>query len=89
MRDDYQELADTIKSAGDNYIINHKDAAKLLVGAIIIVNQVQDKIKVLQNAVTSYQVDIIPKLKDIVDNATDDIVANQMANEKFVIKEEN
>lgn len=86
MRDDYQSLADRIADANDNYEMTKGDAAKLLVGAIIQVNQVQDRITSLRKALTGYQTDIIPKLQDVLDNSTDDAHATQLANEKFVIE---
>lgn len=84
MRDDFQELFDKIN---DDFILSKSDAARLLVGAMIQVNQLQDRINALKKAITGYQTDIIPKLQEIVDNAENDEMANQMANEKFIIKD--
>lgn len=88
MRDDYQNLFETISNSGDDYSPTKVEAAKLLVGTMIMVNQLQDKINNLKKAVTGYQNDIIPKLQYIVDNANTDEDAYQMANEKFIIKNE-
>lgn len=88
MRDDFQALVDTIQEAGDNYAPTQPEAARLLVGAMVIVNQLQDKVNALRKAITGYQTDVIPKLQEIVDNAgSDDDLARKMANEKFIIKE--
>lgn len=88
MRDDFQALVDTIQEAGDNYAPTQPEAARLLVGAMVMVNQLQDKINALRKAITGYQTDVIPKLQEIVDNAgSDDDLARKMANEKFIIKE--
>lgn len=84
MRDDFQALFDKIN---DDFILSKSDAARLLVGAMIQVNQLQDRINALRKAMTGYQTDIIPKLQEIVDNAENDEMANQMANEKFIIKD--
>ena len=84
MRDDFQELFDRIN---EDFILSKSDAARLLVGAMIQVNQLQDRINALKKAMTGYQTDIIPKLQEIVDNAENDKMANQMANEKFIIEE--
>lgn len=84
MRDDFQELFDRIN---EDFILSKGDAARLLVGAMIQVNQLQDRINALKKAMTGYQTDVIPKLQEIVDNAENDEMANQMANEKFIIKE--
>ena len=88
MRDDFQVLVDTIQEAGDNYAPTQPEAARLLVGAMVMVNQLQDKVNALRKAITGYQTDVIPKLQEIVDNAgSDDELARKMANEKFIIKE--
>lgn len=89
MRDDFQALVDTIQEAGDNYAPTQPEAARLLVGAMVMVNQLQDKVNALRKAITGYQTDVIPKLQEIVDKAGSDIeLARKMANEKFVIKEQ-
>ena len=88
MRDDFQTLTDRISESGEAYNINKSDAARLLVGAMIQVNQLQDRITNLKKAMTGYQTDVIPKLQEIVD-AENDKTASKIANEKFIIKEEN
>ena len=88
MRDDFQTLTDRISESGEAYNINKSDAARLLVGAMIQVNQLQDRINNLKKAMTGYQTDVIPKLQEIVD-AENDKTASKIANEKFIIKEEN
>ena len=88
MRDDFQNLHDNISNSGDDYVPNKADASKLLVGAMIIVNQLQDRITNIKKAMSGYQTDVIPKLQSILDNAKTDEEAIQMANEKFVIKTE-
>lgn len=86
MRDDYQTLADKID---DNYEMDKVDAARLLISSMIVVNQLNSKIESMKAAMTGYQTDVIPKLKDIVDNAKDDKEAKTMANEKFIIEDNN
>lgn len=86
MRDDYQALADIISTYGENYQINKSDVAKLLVAATIQVNQIHDRINNLKQAMTGYQTDVIPKLQDILDNAKSDEDATKLANEKFIIE---
>lgn len=88
MRDDYQALVDKIKDAGDEYIPNKSDIARLLVGSMILANQLQEKISNLKKAMAGYQTDVIPKLQDILDHAQNDDEVKKMANEKFIIKEE-
>lgn len=88
MRNDFQALADSIDNLMQDYQLNKADAARLLVGAMIQVNQLQDRINNLKKAMTGYQTDVIPKLQEIVD-AEDDEAASKIADEKFIIKEEN
>jgi len=83
MRDDYQTLASNINDA---YTMSRGDAAKLLVGAMIMTNQLQDRMNNLKTAMAGYQTDVMPKLQEIIDKATTDEEATQMANEKFIIE---
>jgi len=57
-----------------------------MVAAMVLVNQIQDKINAYKKAMTGYQTDIIPKLQDIIDNATDDNIV-ELINEKFKLQE--
>lgn len=86
MRDNYEDLHTRIEAAQDEYILTKADAAKLIIGAYIVVNQLQDRIDTLRKAIAGYQTDLIPKLQDIVDNAENDEAAAKMANEKFIIE---
>ena len=83
MRNDYQALADKF---GEEFTINRNDIAKLLVGAMIQTNQLQDRINNLKKAMTGYQSDIIPKLQEILDETETDEDAAKLANEKFIIE---
>jgi hypothetical protein len=85
MRDDFQDLANRINTT--EYTMTKSDAAKLLVGTMIITNQIQDRINGLKKAMTGYQTDVIPKLQEIVDNANTDEEANELANKKFIIED--
>ena len=87
MRDDYQALAETIDNLGKDYMFGKADAAKLLVAAMIQVNQLQDRINNLKKAMTGYQTDVIPKLQEIVDKAENDDDVSKLANEKFIIED--
>lgn len=88
MRDEFQALAESIDNLHEDYQINKADIARLLVGAMIQTNQIQDRINNLKKAMTGYQTDVIPKLQEILDNAKDDEEASKMANEKFVLESE-
>jgi hypothetical protein len=87
MRDDYQALAESLSNLDEEYQINKADAAKLLVGAMIMTNQLQDRINNLKKAITGYQTDVIPKLQKIVDEAKNDEEVTKMANELFIIED--
>ena len=88
MRADYQELYDKIRAEDFNPdTLTKKDYAKLLVGAIIIVQQVENKIKGEQKALNAYKIDLIPKLERIVNEAdVDDEKRIELASELFEIK---
>lgn len=86
MRDDFQELADRINDT--DYVITKADAAKLLVGSMIIANQIKDKIESLQKGLAGYQTDLIPKLEKVLGAETEE-EAQKTAEEKFSIKETN
>ena len=86
MRDDFQNLADRIAEAGENYVVNKADAAKLMVSSLMIVNQMQDKIALYKKAMTGYQSDVIPKLQEILDEAETDEEAVELSAEKFILE---
>lgn len=83
MRDDYNALHDKINDGSE---LDKADFAKLLVGAMIIVNQIQDRLATLQKAMSGYQTDLIPKLNKIIEAETEDEV-KKLATEEFSIKE--
>ena len=85
LRDDFLALYDKIN---DSFEMTKTDARTLLIGALITVSQLVDKVNNLKKAISGYQSDLIPKLQEIWDNATSDEEAIAMANEKFVIVEE-
>jgi len=87
MREDFSNLRQRIKDAGDNYEMTKDDCAKLAVGSMIIVNQLQDRINVIKKAVAHYQTDIIPKLQDILNTCNTDEEVAEEANKKFIIEE--
>ena len=88
MRDNYSELNNRIEEEGEDYILNKSDSAKLAVATLITISQFKDQIKLLQNAINGYENDILPKLQALVD-LEDDFEISKIANEKFVIKDDN
>ena len=85
MRDDFQDLTDRISA--DDYVMTKMDAAKFLIGALVQVNQLQDRIANLKRAMAGYQTDLIPKLQEIVDKAQNDEEAVKLADEKFILED--
>ena len=83
MRDDYLNLHNKLTN-GEK--LDKADFARLLVGAIIVTNQLDARIKNEQKALDGYKIDIIPKL-DRINNTEADQVAS-LAEELFKIKEE-
>ena len=86
---DFIELYDKIRDKNFDGQLAREDFARLLVGTLIIMNQLNDRITALKKAMVGYQTDVMPKLQDIVDNTKTNEEAMAMAEEKFSIKEEN
>ena len=74
MRDDFQDLAGRIDVTG--YVLSKSDAAKLLIAATVMVNQLQGRINNMKNALVGYQTDVLQKQQDIIDSAKNDDEAN-------------
>jgi hypothetical protein len=89
MRNDYEKLTETIEVADDEYVPNKAEVAKLLVATMVQMSQVRDRMIALNKALKGYQEDLVPKLQEILDNANDDEEAREMANEKFIIKNDD
>lgn len=81
MRDDYIALKEKLDNEEK---LNKSDFARLLVGAIIITNQLDARIKNEQKALDGYKLDIIPKL-DRINNTEPDEVPS-LAAELFQVK---
>ena len=84
MRDDYLNLHDKLIS---NQELNKADYARILVGAIIIANQLTARIQNEQKALDGYKLDIIPKLDQINNTEYDEVPT--LAAKLFTIKEES
>lgn len=90
MRDDYQNLNDKISEPTfDPQTFTRADFAKLLVGAVVVMQNLEDRIKTEQLAVQGYKVDTIPKLERVVNETDSDESALNLANELFQITEED
>jgi len=84
MRDDYLNLHDKLTT---NQELNKADYARILVGAIIIANQLDARIKNEQKALDGYKLDVIPKLDQINSTEYDDVPA--LAAKLFTVKEDS
>ena len=84
MRDDYSNLHDKLVNEEE---LNKADYARILVGAIIIVNQLTARIQNEQKALDGYKLDIIPKLDQINNTEYDEVPA--LAAKLFTVKEES
>lgn len=84
MRDDYLNLHDKLIAEES---LTKADFARILVGTIIVTNQLDSRIKNEQKALQGYKIDIIPKL-DQINNAANEEEAIELAQKLFEIKEE-
>ena len=84
MRDDYQLLYDKIEN---NEVLNKADYARILVGAILVVNQLESRIKTEEKALRGYKLDVIPKL-DQINNAETAEEVESLAATLFEVKDE-
>ena len=84
MRDDYLNLHDKLTT---NQELNKADYARILVGAIIVANQLDARIKNEQKALDGYKLDIIPKLDQINNTEYDDVPA--LAAKLFTVEEDS
>ena len=82
MRNDFLNLYDKL---GTDEVLNKADYARLLVGAIIVTNQLDARIKNEQKILQGYKIDIIPKLDQI--NNADTTEITELAESLFKIKE--
>jgi len=89
MRDEYQKLVDIITDEGDSYLPTLDALVKLLAGAVIQVNQLQDHINNLKKAMTGFQTDTIPKMQHILETAKTDEEARELANTSFILENNN
>ena len=83
MRDDFLNLHDKLRT---DEVLDKADYARLLVGAIIVTNQLDARIKSEQKALQGYKIDIIPKLDQI--NNTDASKTAELAESLFEIKDD-
>ena len=84
MRDDFAKLYDKFKSKDFNVnMLTKAECARILVGTLIVVQNIEERIKTEQQAVTNYKTDIIPKLQRIIDEIKEDENPGALINELF------
>lgn len=83
MRNDFLDLHDKL---GTDEVLSKADYARLLVGAIIVANQLNTRIENEKKALHGYKMDIIPKLDQI--NNADVSETEKLAESLFEIKED-
>ena len=89
MRDDFQNLHDKISEKNFDFnSLTRADFAKFLVGAIIIMQNLEEKVKNIQTSIQGYKIDTIPKLDRIVNETKTDEESITIANELFQIIDE-
>ena len=87
MRQDYQQLYDKLRN--NNFELTKAEFAKILVGALIVSQQIENQIEAHKKALQGYKVDVIPKLQRIIDEADSDEKALALAEEIFQVIDEN
>lgn len=90
MRDDYAKLYDKIREKDFELTqLGRNEWAKLLVGTMIAVQNIEDRIKGEQKAVERYKIGVIPKLQRIIDETKTDEEVQKLVLEIFKIEETN
>ena len=88
MRDDFAKLHDKFAAKDFNTdTITRSEWAKILVGAMVISNNLEEEVKKIKNAQRGYKIDLIPKLNRIMEETKTDEEALTLANELFEISE--
>ncbi len=86
MRDDFNSLYDRMNVDIFNpHLLTIDDYRRLLVGALIVVNNLNNKIENEQKAVQNYNLTIIPQLQRILNECKDQDSVNTLADEIFKI----
>ena len=89
MRDDYAKLYDRMRADDfDAATLTKTDYAKLLVGVLIIINNLETKIANEQKAVKNYKDEIVTRLDRVVNESENDEAAKELAEQLFIIDED-
>ena len=84
MRADYSELYDKMREPDFDFnTLGKKDFAKILVGAIIVTQNLEQRIANEKKALQGYKIDTIPKLDRIVNETETDEECRELINRIF------
>ena len=87
MRNDYRALTERL-SKDDIERIDRQDYIKLLLGAMIVSQNLEDMVTKQQSTIKAYKNFIIPKLQRIMDETKTDEEADVLAQTLFITKDE-
>ena len=85
MSADYKQLLQKIEQ--ENFVLTKAEYAKLLVGVLIIINNIENRIVNEKKAIENYKIEIVPKLEKIIAEENDDKKADELSKELFIIDE--
>lgn len=85
MSADYKQLLQKIEQ--ENFVLTKAEYAKLLVGVLIIINNIENRIVNEKKAIENYKTEIVPKLEKIIAEENDDKKADKLSKELFIIDE--
>jgi len=83
MRDDYANLYDRLSS--EDYEITRNDYMKLLVGAFVVLNLLENNKKSIDISIHGYKSDVLPKLQRIMNESDNDESATALAEKIFEV----
>lgn len=89
MRNDFSNLYDKIRS--DNFkpeTLTRAEWAKILVGSMIVTNNIEQQLENQRKALQGYKMDLIPKLNRIMEETKTDEEATKLAENLFEISED-
>ena len=87
MRDDYNTLTDKLKDDSfDTDNLTKSDYAKILVGVMLVINNLVSRVENEQKAIDNYKLQIVPKLQRIINECEQDDQVADLANELFTIE---
>lgn len=84
LRDNFMDLHDKIVN---NKELVRSNYAELLVGTMIVINNLQNKVVAMQKAINGFKNDTAPKLQKILDETQNDEEAKKLADEIFIIED--